>query len=224
MCGSQLAGRRWWLRDPDSTEVVYKIRQWSLPGAAIVPVPNVSSRVFWLELDDKALLDSYTVLQEGILCDVFWPTFTTRGTLTEEVSEQVFSKERARKHLWMEIKLRWRVLADRMYTRSPRESPKMNSMLCFLTGLPGVTARTRMKRNHIEVQQTMKSKHGGSNVKTGWNDSEYEALHLLSTSRVSYRRYHKRKQKLSRKWMHLWSIVPKGGRQERALINSSDVG
>ena len=26
----------------------------------------------WLELDDKALLDSYTVLQEGILCDAFW--------------------------------------------------------------------------------------------------------------------------------------------------------
>ena len=36
-----------------------------------MPVLNVSSRVFWLELDDKALLDSYTVLQEGILCDVF---------------------------------------------------------------------------------------------------------------------------------------------------------
>ena len=145
------------MEDTDSTEVVYKIRQWSLPGAAIVPVLNVSSRVFWLELDDKALLDSYTVLQEGILCDVFsqkcsaawqgargerltvaimlpgrqdaddwlnfmlsqknlWPTFTTRGTLTEEVSEQVFSKERRRlqaKHLWMEVKLRWRVLADR---------------------------------------------------------------------------------------------------------------
>ena len=119
----------------DSTEVVYKIRQWSLPGAAVVPVLNVSSRVFWLELDDKALLDSYTVLQEGILCDVFsqkcsaawqgapgqrltvaimlpgrqdaddwlnfmlsqknlWPTFTTRGTLTEEISEQTFRKER----------------------------------------------------------------------------------------------------------------------------------
>ena len=29
-----------------------------LPGATIVPVLNVSSRVFWLELDDKALLDS----------------------------------------------------------------------------------------------------------------------------------------------------------------------
>ena len=124
------AGASGAMEEPDSTEVVYKIRQWSLPGAAIVPVLNVSSRVFWLELDDKALLDSYTVLQEGILCDVFsqkcsaawqgargerltvaimlpgrqdaddwlnfmlsqknlWPTFTTRGTLTEEVSEQV---------------------------------------------------------------------------------------------------------------------------------------
>ena len=28
-------------------------------------------RVFWLELDDKALLDSYAVLHEGILYDVF---------------------------------------------------------------------------------------------------------------------------------------------------------
>ena len=57
--------------DSDSTEVKYKIRQWSLPGATVVPVLNVTSRVFWLELDDKALLDSYGVLQEGILCDVF---------------------------------------------------------------------------------------------------------------------------------------------------------
>ena len=109
-----------------------------------------------------------TVLQEGILCDVFsqrcsaawqgargerltvaimlpgrqdaddwlnfmlsqknlWPTFTTRGTLTEEVSEQVFSKERRRlqaKHLWMEVKLRWRVLADRMYTKAPTGKSK----------------------------------------------------------------------------------------------------
>ena len=65
------AGSSGAMSDVDSTEVVYKIRQWSLPGAAVVPVLNVSCRVFWLELDDKALLDSYTVLQEGILCDVF---------------------------------------------------------------------------------------------------------------------------------------------------------
>ena len=148
--GHGAAGSSGAMDESDSTEVMYKIRQWSLPGATVVPVLNVSSRVFWLELDDKALLDSYTVLQEGILCDVFsqkcsaawqgapgerltvaimlpgrqdaddwlnfmlsqknlWPTFTTRGTLTEEVSEQVFRKERRRlqaKHLWMEIKLR----------------------------------------------------------------------------------------------------------------------
>ena len=151
------------MADGDSTKVVYKIRQWSLPGATVVPVLNVSSRVFWLELDDKAFLDSYTVLQEGILCDVFsqkcsaawqgapgqrltvaimlpgrqdaddwlnfmlsqknlWPTFTTRGTLTEEISEQTFRKERRRlqaKHLWMEVRLSWRVLAGRMYTAAP---------------------------------------------------------------------------------------------------------
>ena len=145
------------------TCLALEIRQWSLPGAAVVPVLNVSSRVFWLELDDKVLLDSYTVLQEGILCDVFsqkcsaawqgapgqrltvaimlpgrqdaddwlnfmlsqknlWPTFTTRGTLTEEISEQTFRKERRRlqaKHLWMEVKLSWHVLADRMYTAAP---------------------------------------------------------------------------------------------------------
>ena len=159
----EAAGSSGAMSDVDSTEVVYKIRQWSLPGAAVVPVLNVSSRVFWLELDDKALLDSYTVLQEGILCDVFsqkcsaawqgapgqrltvaimlpgrqdaddwlnfmlsqknlWPTFTTRGTLTEEISDKTFRKERRRlqaKHLWMEVKLSWHVLADRMYTAAP---------------------------------------------------------------------------------------------------------
>ena len=154
--------------DIESTEVMYKVRQWSLPGAAIVPVLNVSSRIFWLELNDKALLDSFAVLQEGILCEVFsqkcsaawqgargerltvaimlpgqqdpddwlnfmlsqknlWPTFTSRGTLTEEVSEKVFSKERRRlqaQHLWMDINLRWRVLEDRMYVKAPTGKSK----------------------------------------------------------------------------------------------------
>ena len=42
------------MEENDSTEVQCKIRQWSLPGDTIVPVLNVTSRVFWLELDDKA--------------------------------------------------------------------------------------------------------------------------------------------------------------------------
>jgi len=104
--------------------------------------------------------ESYAVLQEGILCDVFsqkcsaawqgapgqrltvaimlpgrqiaddsldfmlsqknlWPTFSTKGALTEVITEKTFRKERRRlqaKHLWMEVKLSWNVLTDRMYT------------------------------------------------------------------------------------------------------------
>ena len=37
------------MEDNDSTEVKYKIRQRSLPGGTVVPVLNVSSRVFWQE-------------------------------------------------------------------------------------------------------------------------------------------------------------------------------
>ena len=40
------AGSSGAMEDADSTEVVYKIRQWSLPSATVVPVLNVSSRVF----------------------------------------------------------------------------------------------------------------------------------------------------------------------------------
>eukprot|EP00434_Breviolum_minutum_P009482 symbB.v1.2.008351.t1/scaffold507.1/size305965/21 len=56
-----------------------------------------------------------------------WPTFTTRGTLTEEISAQVFSKERRRlqaQHLWMVVNLKWGVLVDRMYVKGPTEKPK----------------------------------------------------------------------------------------------------
>ena len=73
------AGSSGAMEDADSTEVVYKIGQWSLPAAAVVPVLNVSSRFFCLQLDDKALLDSYTVSQEGILCDVFRRSVLLRG-------------------------------------------------------------------------------------------------------------------------------------------------
>ena len=57
-----------------------------LPGTAVMPVLTVSSRVTWLELDDKALLDSYDVLQEGILCDVFsqkWSAAMARSSRTK---------------------------------------------------------------------------------------------------------------------------------------------
>ena len=67
----EVAGPSGTTTEAENNDVMYKIQKWSLPDAAVMPVLNVSSRVTWLELDDKALLDSYAVLQEGILCDVF---------------------------------------------------------------------------------------------------------------------------------------------------------
>ena len=184
-----------------------------MPGAAVVPVLNVSSRVFWLELDDKALLDSYTVLQEGILCDVFsqkcsaawqgapgqrltvaimlpgrqdaddwlnfmlsqknlWPTFTIRGTLTEEISEQTFRKERRRlqaKHLWMEVKLRWNLLADRMYTKAATgKSPEQLNALLFDKAARGSQKNPYEEKAYLHLKQ---SRHGGNNAKIGCNTS-----------------------------------------------------
>ena len=67
----EVAGPSGTTTEAENNDVMYKIRKWSLPDADVMPLLNVSSRVTWLELDDRALLDSYAVLQEGILCDVF---------------------------------------------------------------------------------------------------------------------------------------------------------
>ena len=70
--------------EAENNEVMYKIRRWPLPGTAVMPGLNVSSRVTWLELDDKALLDSYAVLQEGILCDVFRKSAQLHGKVLQD--------------------------------------------------------------------------------------------------------------------------------------------
>ena len=80
--------------------------------------------------------------------------------------------------------------------RPPLGSPKKNSMLCFLTGLPGATTRIRMKKNHIVVLQSKKSKHGGNNAKSGWHTSKDKVRRWSSTSRAFWRHYLVRKQKL----------------------------
>ena len=262
------AGSSGAMEDTDSTEVVYKIRQWSLPGAAIVPVLNVSSRVFWLELDDKALLDSYTVLQEGILCDVFsqkcsaawqgargerltvaimlpgrqdaddwlnfmlsqknlWPTFTTRGTLTEEVSEQIFSKERRRlqaKHLCMEVKLRWRVLADRMYTKAPTGKSKEE--------LDALLFDRAARRNRTDPYEE-KSYRGAAikEVQAWWKQCKDWMAHFKEQSEPFVFDFKNLLKALSGKEAEAQSEVDafmencakRWQTIERALINSSDV-
>ena len=72
-----------------------------------------------------------------------WPTFATRGTLTEVISDrrQTFRKERRRlqaKHLWMEVKLSWNVLAARMlHSGSDWEVTRATLYTAFQQGRQG---------------------------------------------------------------------------------------
>ena len=51
----------------------------------------------------------------------------------------------------MVVKLRWEVLADRIYVKAPAlESPKKKSMLCSLTEPSDATAQIHMKRKVSE--------------------------------------------------------------------------
>ena len=219
------SGAREAMEESDSTEVQYKIRQWSLPGAAIVPVLNVTSRVSWLELDDKALLDSYGVLQEGILCDVFsqkcsaawqgargerltvgimlpgpqeaddwlnfmlsqknlWPTFTTRGTLNEEISAQKSGKG-CRPFIcgWMSSYGGGCYLTE-CTSQHLLGNPKQNSMPCSLTKLLDATEKTLMKRRSTVEPESKRSEHGGRAVEIGWKAIEpmVNRLSLISRS------------------------------------------
>ena len=214
--GHGAAGSSGAMDESDSTEIMYKIRQWSLPGATVVPVLNVSSRVFWLELDDKALLDSYTVLQEGILCDVFsqkcsaaWQGARGERLMTGSISccrkrtygpllqPAVLSLRRSLNRSFersgADSRLStcgWRSSCDGVclltecIQRPPLGSPKKNSMLCFLTGLPGAATPIRMKKKLIVDLQSKKSKHGGGNAKTGCHTSKIKVSQWSSNSRV----------------------------------------
>ena len=257
--GQEVAGPSGTMTEVESTDVVYKIRQWSLPGAAVMLVLNVSSRVNGLELDDKALLESYAVLQEGILCDVFsqkcsaawqgapgqrltvaimlpgrqmaddwldfmlsqrnlWPTFTTKGAPTEVITEKTVRKERRRlqaKHLWMEVKLSWNVLTDRMYT-------VRNYISCYSTGLPGAAKGIPMKKKHTVDMPTERSRHGGNNAKSGCCITNANVRHWSWTLKTFCMHSGARKRKLVWRLMHIWNIAQRGGKQERALTSSSD--
>ena len=105
-----------------------------------------------------------------------WPTFTTRGALTEVITEKTFRKERRRlqaKHLWMEVKLSWNVLSDRMYT-----------VRCYSTRLPGAAKRIPMKKKHTVDLHTKKSRHGGSNAKSGCCITNVNVRHWSRTLRA----------------------------------------
>ena len=103
----------------------------------------------------------------------------------------------------------------------PRGNPKKNSMLCSLTRPPDATAQTLMTRKGIVGLESRRSKHGGRLAKIGWHSLKNKVYRLSMTSRRYWRRFQTRTQQHSRKLMHSWRIVQKGGRRERVRINSS---
>ena len=77
--GQEVAGPSATKSDVESTEVVYKIRQWSLPGAAVMPVLNVSSRVTLIKLAPGQRLTVAIMLPGRQLADD-WLDFFLGGT------------------------------------------------------------------------------------------------------------------------------------------------
>ena len=155
------------MEDTGSTEVVYKIRQWSLPGAAIVLVLNVSSRVFWLELDDKALLDAILCYRSGLSLQL--------GPFLLRKSQNRSLGRLQAKHLWMEVKLRWRVLADRMCTKAPAgKSKEEHDALLF---------DTAARHNHTDPFEE-KSRCGAAikEVQTWWKQCKECMAHFKEQS------------------------------------------
>ena len=61
----------------------------------------------------------------------------------------------------------------------------------------------------------------GRLAKIGWHSLKNKVYRLSMTSRRYWRRFQTRTQQHSRKLMHSWRIVQKGGRRERVRINSS---
>ena len=105
-----------------------------------------------------------------MLSQNLWPTFTTRSTLTEEISAQVVSKERRRlqaQHLWMVVNLKWVVLVDRMYVKAPTGKSK-EELEALLFDKAARRNRTDLRRSIVGLD-SKRSKNGGRHVKIGWH-------------------------------------------------------
>ena len=126
----EVAGPSGTTTEAENNDVMYKIRKWSLPDAAVMPVLNVSSRVTWLELDDKALLDSYAVLQEGILCDVFSQKCSAawQGAPGQRLTVSIMLPGRQMADEWLDFMLSQRNLWPTLYYQggSHREDYRKN--------------------------------------------------------------------------------------------------
>ena len=97
-----------------------------------------------------------------------------------------------------------------------------NYMSCYSTGLPGAAKGIPMKRKHTVDLPTEKSRHGGSNAKSGCCITNANVRHLSWTLKAFCMHSGARKRMLGLRLMHIWNIAKSGGKQERALTSSSD--
>ena len=82
-------------------------------------------------------------------------------------------------------------------TQGPRlGSHVSNSMHCFSTRLPGVAKRIPMRKKSFEDLDLQRSRHGGSNAKSGCYTSKVKARHWFWTFKAFYRLSGARKQML----------------------------
>ena len=97
-----------------------------------------------------------------------------------------------------------------------------NYMSCYSTGLPGAAKGIPMKRKHTVDLPTEKSRHGGSNAKSGCCITNANVRHWSWTLKAFCMHSGARKRMLVLRLMHKWNIAQSGGKQERTLTSSSD--
>ena len=153
-----------------------------------------------------------------------WPTFTTKGAPTEMISEKTFRKERRRlqaKHLWMDIKISWNLLLNRMYTEAPTGMSREQLHDLLFNRAARATREIPMKRKHTVDQTTEKSRRGGSKINGGCGITNTNVRRWSWTSMASYMHSGARMRMLVPRLIHTWITVQSGGKQERAHTSSN---
>ena len=192
-------------------------------GSSVAMEDADSTEVVWLELDDKALLDSYTVLQKGILCDVFSQKCSAawQGARGERLTVAIMLPRREDADDWLNFMLSQKNLWSIFTTRVLSQRRSLNRSLvesgagCRPSKAPSGKSKEELdallfdraaKRNHTNPYEE-KPYRGAAikEVQAWWKQCKEWMAHFKdkmrrwsSTSRAFSRHYLVRKQKLSR--------------------------
>ena len=158
-----------------------------------------------------------TMLPGCQMADDWLDFMLSQRNLWPSIAEKTFRKERRRlqaKHLWMEVKLSWNVLSDRMYRVTL--TGKSREQLYELLFNRAATAKGIPKRKHTVDPPTKKSRHGGSNAKSGCCFTNANVHHWSWTLKAFCMHSGARKRMLVLRLMHVWIIAQSGGKPAQA--------